>query len=353
MWLAGGRWAWFGVVRLAASVLRRIWVCCPVRWVRLPFSGLPSLGASASVPCPLGVLFCRGAPGSAGWGGEASSVWRAPPPSCLPPPCRPSCLVSRPCPLSPPVSVPLCLCGGPCSGRRPGSGLVVRVRWRVVRCSRRFPVWVYPPPPAWGPVADARDPVWFVRCGVWVAVARHGRRAPLGWSVLCPAVAVSLCGLAVLTGCSGGGGCRSWRCGASLLRGCVSWRVSLCPPLSLVEWPLRFPSPSVGFLRQCYVAWCPVPVGACPSPCPFLLPLAAGLPFALSLLRCPGGGVVGRSVGRRWPMPGGGRPGATGGGLRGLRGDRGPEPRPGGGFSMPSAACWPQGWCCRGRQGCG
>ena len=67
-WLAGGRWALFGVVRLAGSVLRGVWVSRPVWWVRRVSVGLPSLGACALVPCPLGVPVPRGASGSAGWG---------------------------------------------------------------------------------------------------------------------------------------------------------------------------------------------------------------------------------------------------------------------------------------------
>ena len=142
------------------------------------------------------------------------------------PPCRRPSFVSGPCPLPPSASVPLCLCGGPCCGR--GRRLAVRVRWWFVRCSRRFPVWVYPLPPVWvyppspvrGLVVVGRDLVWFVRCQAWAAMARLSGRAPPGWSALCFGVAVSLGVLAVSTGWGGGAArCRFLRCGVPLFRG--------------------------------------------------------------------------------------------------------------------------------------
>ena len=169
------------------------------------------------------------------WGGPAWCPRLCPVPSHpVPlPPCRRPSLVSRPYPLPPPASVPLRLCGGPCCGR--GCRLAVRVRWWVMRCSRRFPVWVYPLPPLWlyppspvrGLVVGGRDPVWFVRCQAWAAMARLGGRVPSGWSALCLGVAVSLGGLAVLTGWGGGGA------GALLVPPvwCAppSWCASWCP----------------------------------------------------------------------------------------------------------------------------
>ena len=84
MWLACGCRALIGVVWLAGSVLRRVWVCRPVWWVRRVSVVLPFLGTCTLVPCPLRVPVSRVAPGSAGWGGVVSSAWLVSPPSCLP-----------------------------------------------------------------------------------------------------------------------------------------------------------------------------------------------------------------------------------------------------------------------------
>ena len=220
-----------------------------------------------------------------------------------------------------------------------GPRLAIRVRWQVLG----------------GPLRG-RDPLWFARCQVWAAVARRGGRVPLGWSVLCPGVPVpvpvSPGGLAVSTGCRGVGRGRSLRCGVSLLR------PSSRPPPSVLVWPLPCPAPSVGGPR---VVPCPrvvlpavpcshgcVPVSWCLSP-----PSCRGPALCPFPSRCPGGGVVARSVGRRWPMPGGGLSGAIGGAFWGSRGGGGPEPRPGGGFSMSLAAWRPQGRSRSGWWGCG
>ena len=82
-WLSGGRWVWFRVVRLAGLVLRGVWVCRLVWLVRLMSAWLPSLGACALVPCPLGVDVPRSAPGSAGRGGVVPSGLLIPLPACL------------------------------------------------------------------------------------------------------------------------------------------------------------------------------------------------------------------------------------------------------------------------------
>ena len=70
------------------------------RWFVFPW-GL-CLGVVVS-RAPLGVLFPRGAPGPAGWGGVASSAWLVPPRGCSPVPpflCCPPSLVLWPFPLS-------------------------------------------------------------------------------------------------------------------------------------------------------------------------------------------------------------------------------------------------------------
>ena len=120
---------------------------------------------------------------------------------------------------------------------------------------------------------------------------------------------------------------------------CVSWCPSLRPlPQCHGPWPFLFPVSVV--LRSFFAPVlccprCPVPVGACLLPGTSPRPLAAGLPFALFFLRCACGGVVARTVGRRWPMFGVGWSGATGRGFRGCRGGGGQEE----GFSC----CLPHG----------
>ena len=76
--------------------------------------------------------------------------------------------------------------------------------------------------------------------------------------------------------------------------------------------------------------WFLAPVMCCPRcPCfrgcvPFTLRLASPLCHGPSLcpgpFQCPGGGVMEGPGGRRWPVPGSGQSGATGGGFRGCRG---------------------------------
>ena len=77
-WLGGAvrcgvaRWICVAGVRVGRSA----------RWVRWASAGLPSLGACALVPCPLGVLAPKGVPGSVGWGVVASSGALGPLRSC-------------------------------------------------------------------------------------------------------------------------------------------------------------------------------------------------------------------------------------------------------------------------------
>ena len=236
-----------------------------------------------------------------------------------------------------------------------GRRLAVRVRWWLVGCSRWFLVLLYPPPPAWGLVVAGRDPAWFVRCSAWAAVARLGGRAPLGLSALCPGVAVSLGGLAVLTWCGAVSVPLVWRVPPP--RMCAGEAVLASSPTPVL-WLLTFPSPAVGgppvvpcFCNvlppdPCFRGCVPVNLRLSSPPCrgPSLCPF----PF-----RCTGGGVVGRPAGRRWPIPGDGRSGSAGGGLSGCRGGGGPESRSGEAFPMPSAAWRPPGRCCRGRRGSG
>ena len=147
MWLGGAWGAWVGVLQLAASLLQG-------SGCRVQFDG--SGGGAQGCP-PLGPVpwshvlrgslslgVCRVLLRREAWSPALS--WVPSHPVSLPP-CRPPSLVSRPCPPPPPMSVPLRLCGGPCCGR--GRSLAVRVRWWVVRCSPKFPVRVYSPPPVW------------------------------------------------------------------------------------------------------------------------------------------------------------------------------------------------------------
>ena len=103
----------------------------------------------------------------------------------------------------------------------------------------------------------------------------------------------------------------SWFLGGFPTRCCVSsCALSLWVPA--LTWGPAVPS--------CLSAtWCPLP-----SPCPCPSPSWCG------------GGGVGR--GRRWPRPGGGWPGAIGGGLGGCRGGGGPGPHRGRGPPRPLAA---------------
>ena len=68
MWPVGGWWVWCGAEWPAGLVLRGVWACRPVRWVRWVSVGLPFLGACVLVPCTLWVPVPTGVPGSAGWG---------------------------------------------------------------------------------------------------------------------------------------------------------------------------------------------------------------------------------------------------------------------------------------------
>ena len=317
IWLAGCRGAWFGVLRLLGSVLLGSgcavcsggsggcpWGCPPlgpVPWSRVLWGSL-SLGV------------CQVLWGGIAWCPRLCWVPSHPVPLS---PCRPPCLVSQPCPLSPPASVLLRLCVGPCSGR--GRRLAVRVRCWVMWCSRRFPlwvyplplVWVYPPSPVRGLLVGGRDPVWFVRCQVWAAAARLGGRAPPGWSALCLGVAVSLGGLAVSTGRGGLGGAGT--SGVVFPSFVVCVLAPVIPPSPPVPWPLAFPFPRVGGPR---VVPCPhVVLPPLPFPC-WRLPVTLGLssppcrapspcPFCNTFpFWCAGGGVVARPVSADGPCPG-------------------------------------------------
>ena len=213
---------------------------------------------------------------------------------------------------SPPILSP-CLCVVPrpwCRGRVPfpsGFLALVSVWWPLQWKVARVVAWQLGCGGglcgALGGPLSGRDLVWFLRCRVSAALARVGGRSPLGWSVLCPCVAVSPEGLAVFTGCWGVGWCWSLRCGVSLPR------PSSRPAPSLVLWPLPCPAPSVGgpLVVPCPRVVLPavpssrgcVPITWFLSSPPCCGPSSCPLPF-----RCPGGGVVATSVGRRWPMPG-------------------------------------------------
>ena len=103
----------------------------------------------------------------------------------------------------------------------------------------------------------------------------------------------------------------SWSLGGFLPPRCVAFGA-----LSL--WA---PAPHLGPLGA--------PLPECPLPS---LALHLPVPFPFPVWWWWGGG------GRRWPRPGGGCPGAIGGGLGGCRGRGGPGPRRGGGPPMPLAA---------------
>ena len=126
--------------------------------------------------------------------------------------------------------------------------------------------------------------------------------------------------------------------GRGVCRGALFLRALV--PAPAPSWILR------GFLPPCGVSsgalslWVPaltwVPsVYSClsapschlPSPCPCPSPSW-----------CGGGGRGGVGRGRRWPRPGGGWPGAIGGGLGRCRRSGGPRPHHGGGPPMPLAA---------------
>ena len=126
-------------------------------------------------------------------------------------------------------------------------------------------------------------------------VGRGARRGALFLCVLVPAPAPS------------------WSLGGFLPPRCVS-----SGALSL--WaPARHLGPLCAPLREC-----PLLSLALPLPLPF--------PFPVWWWWGGGGG------GRRWPSPGGGWPGAIGGGLGGCRGGGGRGPHRGGGPPMPLAA---------------
>ena len=206
MWLAGGQGAWLGVQRLVESVVRGSGCA-----VRPGGSGGCPRGCPPLGPVPwsrvlwgsLSLGVCRVMWGGVVWSPRQCWIPSRPVPL---PPCRPPSLVSPPCPIPPKPPVPLRLCGGPCFRR--GRRLAVRVWWWVVRCSWRFPVWVYPLLPVWvyppspvrGLVVGGRDPMWFLRFQVRAAGARLGARAPAGWSAWCVWLALSLRGRAVSIG---------------------------------------------------------------------------------------------------------------------------------------------------------
>ena len=81
MWPVGGCWAWFGVVWFAGLFLRGprrdAWPGTAGRclWARPPWGLCLGLVVYSALG---GVLFPRGAPGSAGWGGMAPPAWLVP-----------------------------------------------------------------------------------------------------------------------------------------------------------------------------------------------------------------------------------------------------------------------------------
>ena len=141
----------------------------------------------------------------------------------------------------------------------------------------------------------------------------------------------------VLGGCApgspaalGGGGAALVPMLCYALPGFWSWRPPWCPfPLCLGPRSCPFLG---GLLPPCCVSsgalslWVPALTWGLSVPsclnvpcCPLLSPCPCPSPS-----RCGGGGVA---RGRRWPRPGGGWPGAIGGGLGGCRGGRGPRPQ--------------------------
>ena len=156
--------------------------------------------------------------------------------------------------------------------------------------------------------------------------------------------------------------------------GCAYPSVVACPSSVCALVPVVAPSPSVPRplvlpLPGPLLVSCPC-AGSLPVPCPCgRLPANLGLssppcrgvfslplPFPCSCAfpsRSGGGGLGEGPAGRRWLLPRCGWSEATGGGLRGFLGCRGPGPRPGGGLSMPPAAWRPPGRPRWGWLGCG
>ena len=139
---------------------------------------------------------------------------------------------------------------------------------------------------------------------------------------------------------------RPWVCVLARLLASALFPSAVAPALSFSQclWP------SDGCLAPCCVAPVPCSRGRVPVTLRLSSPPCRGPSLCPFPFRCPAGGVVARSVGGPWPMPGAERPGATSRGFRGCREGGGPEPRPGGGFPMPSAAWRPPGRCRRGRR---
>ena len=323
--------------------------------------GCPLLGPvrwSCGVPCPLRVLFHRGAPGSAGcaWCGPLGLA-------CSPPvafACRSASVSSSALgivPLSP--FLPWCQC--PCvrvvapavEGVR-GCRQSVRVGWWCRRCTRCTPKWVHPPQPVRGRwlVGVTRCGSCFVgsglRCLFLAGVCLRGG-PPLGPVPWCVDVPWGPRGESRV-----GAGRRSlsvgWWNDAGFSGPARPPSMGLCtgPCPHSIPFPQRcgpcpFPLPVLMAAR-----WFRAPVMSCPRcACsrgcvPVTLRLSSPLCREPSLCPvpfwCPGGGVVMGPGGRRWPMLGGGWSGATGGGLLGCSGGRGPEPCPEGAFAMLSAA---------------
>ena len=216
--------------------------------------------------------------------------------------------------------------GDPWAGASCGGG-AERCRWRD-----RGPSWGRSG--HWGGVSGALG-------DLRSAAAYWGDRFGLQWRVLAgarlsggpPYASVWPCSL-VVSGCRLAGGSATgtvppvW-CAPPLW--CASCLVIV--PSPPVPTPLAFPLPIPGGAPvlpcprvvlipvPCPCERLPVTLGFSPAPCrrPSLRPF----PF-----RCAGGGVVARSVGRRWRVPGDGWSGATSGGFWGCRGGGCPGPRP-------------------------
>ena len=132
---------------------------------------------------------------------------------------------------------------------------------------------------------------------------------------------------------------------------CALAPVLASSPLSSVV-ALPFPSPGVDgpLVVPCSCDVVPQvpcscgcePVTLRPSSPPCRRPSLWPFPF-----RCPGGGLLVRSVGRRWFMPGSRRSGASNAGFQGCRGGKALNRVLEEGFSCPLAAWRPPGRCRR------
>ena len=309
--MAGGGGARLGVVWLSGCMLQGSeWAVrlgglggclqgCPpwgpVPWTRVLWGSLP-----------LGVCLVL-------WGGVSWPPWvcRVPSGPVPLPLYRLPSLVSRPYPFPPLVPVPLPVWWSLLWPRSSPGGEGV-----VVGCAAVFSaapsVGVASSPrvrvasfPCASLAAGGREPVRLVRRLVRAPAAHLGGRAP-------PGVARCWPGLG-----------RCW----SSLPVCRSW----CPPLRPITlchgpWPFLFLALGWPLSPMLCCPRCPVPVGACLLPWAPPRPLAAGLPFALSLPGVVVSGWRGGLLGGDGPFLGLGGLGGVFGGLGGAEAlDRVPE----------------------------